>query len=783
MNKYTVFNMVLGLCASTALQAAPNPQPKIVPAVHQWQGAEGQLQLDTSKILVDTRFDKALSPIAKLLASEWGSATRIVKSPAPKPGSLFLTLEAGDKSSEAYQLDIQNDVRIKASTAAGVFYGTRTLQQLLRQGKLPKGNINDAPQYKVRSVLLDVGRKFMTVDQLKDWIRMMAWMKINELHLHLNDNSWGRYPGYRLESKKFPGLASKDGHYTFQQIRELQDFAKLHAVTIVPEIDSPGHSLAFTTYRPELAQKEMNRNGFGLAYLDLANPDAIRFMEEIWDEVCPLFDSKLVHIGTDEYRINLIKDKKEREAMGERFRQYINHLNTYITQKHGKVVRTWSGYEHLPGTTEPDTSIIIDMWETSDAKNKVAAGYQVVNSSHFYTYIVPGAPYYGVNNSFIYDKWTPRQFSGKPAGQLSPEDPGLMGAKLHVWNDYGPSGYTWNEISRLTAPAMASMGEKMWGQQGASSYKEFLTYSSNLISDIPLVSLTQRPAAAPNGLVWSLAQETLVIPNSSKELKLKADNLEWPWTASITLTRHNDVKGDEILLSSDLAAFYLDLTHTQTNKKKKTSTTRRGVACVRANQAMGHEPITSNNPDILVFDYEMPLDQKVTLTFVGEERKTSLYVDGKFIQSIGKQMVCPLTRLGDKLPRGPHATYHDIKIQSKVLPNTRIGQWSAGKVSEQASPVHYDLSPILKSKGDYQVSFQFTGGAHRLDIDQVDLLEDGKLIDSDVHPGFTGAQCSDNVYTLSLKKFKPNARYSLRAKIHSDGGTDSNGHITLRQMP
>ena len=121
----------------------------------------------------------------------------------------------------------------------------------------------------------------------------------------------------------------------------------------------------------ELAQKEMDRDGFGLAYLDLANPEAIRFMEQVWDEVCPLFDSKLVHIGTDEYRINLIKDKEEREDMGEQFRKYINHLNSYITKKHGKVVRTWSGYEHLPGKTEPDTSIIIDMWETADAKTLV----------------------------------------------------------------------------------------------------------------------------------------------------------------------------------------------------------------------------------------------------------------------------------------------------------------------------------------------------------------------------------------------------------------------------
>lgn len=781
--KRTLIPISIALGCISPLAADPNPQPQIVPAIQQWQGAEGSLKLKAATISITSEQAKDLKPIADLLAQELPGENKVSTGPKGAPGHIVLRLKKGFSNKEAYSMTISDKVTITAGTPAGIFYGTRTLQQLIRQGDLPKGTITDAPKYPVRSVLVDVGRKFMPLPQLKDWIRMMSWMKINELHLHLNDNSWGRYPGYRLESKKFPGLASKDGHYTFKEIRELQDFAKLHGVVVVPEIDSPGHSLAFTTYRPELAQKEMNRNGFGLAYLDLANPDAIRFMEEIWDEVCPLFDSELVHIGTDEYRINLIKDKKERDEMGERFRKYINHLNSYITKKHGKVVRTWSGYEHLPGKTEPDTSIIIDMWETSDAKNKVAAGYQVVNSSHFYTYIVPGAPYYGVNNSFIYNDWTPMQFSKKPEGQLSPKDPGLMGAKLHVWNDYGPSGYTWNEIARLTVPSMAAMGEKMWGSKGAKNHKEFQSYSTNLTSNIPLVKLTQRDAAPQEGIVWSQAKETLLIPNTSKELKLKSDNLEWPWTASVTLTRHNDVKGDEILLSSDLAAFYVDLTHTRHDKKQKKDITKRGVACVRANQAYGHEPITSNTPDVLVFDYQVPLNQKVTLTFVGEKKRTSLYADGKLVQSIGKQMVCPLTRIGDKLPRGPHATLHTFEIKSSALTSSRLGTWTGGKVSETPTPVTFDISKTLQSAGHYQVVFQYTGGLHRMDIDKVELLENGKVIHTDAHSGHTGGNSENNVYNLPVKKRTPGAKYSLRATMHSDGGTDSNGTITLQETP
>jgi hexosaminidase len=784
MLKKLILPAVIGFSSATLSLAAPNACPHLVPAPKEWKGANGSLKLDATSIFITPKQAKELKPLAQLLASELPGNPKILTETTVKKGGIALALNPDIKNPEAYTLTIGDTVVISAGTLKGLFYGTRTLQQMMRQGDLPKGTIHDAPKYPVRSVLLDVGRKFMPVPQVKDWIRMMGWLKINELHFHLNDNSWGRYPGYRLESKKFPGLSSKDGFYTFQEIRELQDFAKLHGVTIVPEIDSPGHSLAFTTYRPELAQKEMDRNGFGLAYLDLANPDAIKFMEEIWDEVCPLFDSKLVHIGTDEYRINLIKDKKERQEMGERFRKYINHLNTYITKKHGKVVRTWSGYEHLPGTTEPDTSIIIDMWETSDAKNKVNAGYKVVNSSHFYTYIVPGAPYYGVNNTFIYDKWTPMQFSGKPAGQLGPKDPGLMGAKLHVWNDFGPSGYTWNEITRLTLPSMAAMSEKMWGTKGAADYKAFQSYSKDLTANIPLVKLTTRNAVQKDSdTVWSLKKPTLVIPNSNPELKLPAENLEWPWTASVTLTRHNDVKGDEILISSDLAAFYLDLTQTTHNKKQKKDITKRGVACVRANQAFGHEPLTSNRPDVLIFDYQVPLHKKVTLTFVGEKKRTSLYVDGKLIQSINTQMVCPLTRLGDKLPRGAHATYHQFTIKSSALHSAQIGSWSSGKVSEKPSTLTMDVTKTLKASGNYQVVFQYTGGLHRLDIDKVILLENGKVIHTDTHAGFSGGQNQNNTYTLPVNAWKSGATYTIKATIHSNGGNDSNGTVSLQEMP
>ena len=664
--------------------------PAVVPAVRYWGSAATSLDVKNAGIVYGPGFEDA----AKILAGELKVAAGIdaaVRAGAPAEGKIAF-VQDDEYQGEAYAIVIDEGVTVHASTHSGAYYGAQTLIQLLQangNGQLVKGVIEDSPAYPVRSMLLDVGRKFIPVDGLKDWIRMLGRCKMNELHLHLNDNSWGKYPGYRLESKKFPELPSKDGYYTFQEIRELQDFAKLHGVTIVPEIDSPGHALAFTMLRPDIAQKEMNRKGFGLAYLDLDNPDAIKFMEEIFDEVAPLFDTPYFHIGTDEYRIGLIKDPAERARYGELFRKYINQMNTYLSEMHNKVVRIWSGYEHMPGKTEPDTSVVIDMWETTDAVNKSKAGYEFVNSTHFYTYIVPGMTYYGVSNPFIYNEWNPRIFNKrKPETGILPEGaPGLLGGKLHVWNDGGPTGYTWNEIARLTWPSMLAISEKLWGTKGSEDYNAFLKRTAGVV-DFPGLPLLQRAAIADEeGVVWKHKGDKHFIANTQKELKLENDpkNLEYPWTASFTVTRQSDTIGKDTLISSDLAAFYVDLEHTYVDKKTKKEEKRRGVACVRAHQAPLFEPIQSNRPDVLVFNYQVPLNKKVNLTFVGEERQTSLYVDGKLVETIRTQMVCPLEYLGAKAsPESFQGILHKAAIFNKVFGKGGAQAEEAGRESDEA---------------------------------------------------------------------------------------------------
>ena len=649
---------VLFTCSFTMFSTE---KPEIIPAPQKWQAAEGVLKLKTVEVFLPDDTTGLLSKLVSEFTGELYAVGKVEVTASADVSIIFQYADDKRLGDEGYELVIGDDVKIKANRYAGLLYGTRSLLQMLLTSKdnntLPKGTLTDHPEYGIRMLMLDVGRKFIPFDELKDYIRTMAWVKMNELHLHLNDNSFGHYPGYRLPSEAYPELTSKDGSYTWEQIRELQDFGYVYGVTIIPEIDSPGHSLAFTNVRPDLASPYI-----GKKYLDILNPGSYRFMETILSEVVPHFDAKDFHIGTDEYRLYKIKDKELKEKLGEQFRLYIYYFNAFLRGK-GKNCRIWSGYEHMPGNTEPDVSTIIDMWETSDAKNKAGAGYKFINSSHYYTYIVPGAPYYGVDDNFVYNEWTPEQFSNKKEQNLEKGCEALLGSGLHVWNDYGPTGYTTSEIARLSVPSMVTFSEKMWGTKGFENYKEFAPLRDKLL-DIPLVSLLDRDKENRQVVFKQKNIDLSGGKSYAVDQTQGKDHVEYPWTLSMTVTRTGKGQDGEILLTSDLATVYADLEHEYKKKKEKIS--KRGIAVVRANMDKGKTPIDSYKPDVLVFDYLIPENKTVKLKLVGDKKKTSLYVNGKLVGSYNIQTLCPVKTMGDKNGKSFNGVIKKIEIMNYI---------------------------------------------------------------------------------------------------------------------
>ncbi len=164
---------------------------------------------------------------------------------------------------------------------------------------------------------------------------------MNELHLHLSDEAFGgAYTGFRVECSTYPGLTSKDCFYTKQQLRTLQDTAKLYGITVTPEIDMPSHARVFTDYWPDLRNPKLTPSE-----LDVTNTATIERMKKLLDEMIPIFDAPDFHIGTDEYRVG--GNAAEKQTFYDAFHQFINTMNAYVHSK-GKNCRVWDGWEHMP---------------------------------------------------------------------------------------------------------------------------------------------------------------------------------------------------------------------------------------------------------------------------------------------------------------------------------------------------------------------------------------------------------------------------------------------------
>lgn len=727
--KKTLIGLAIG--ATTLTSFAQNTEPNIIPAVQNWQGAKGQCFLITERINIPVD-NEEIAKLATILQEDikhvTGKSYSIFKDDlmgnSTYPGHISLELSNKIDNKEGYKVVIGENIALQAATPTGLFYASRSLLQMMAQNSksLPKGTIIDQPDYRVRSLMWDIGRKFVPFDQMKDWLRAMSYVKMNQLHLHLND-SIGFAPGFRLEMKTLPGLANKDGHYTQAEMKELIVFAKARGIEIIPEIDAPAHASAFTYYRPDLQHPKLASQN-----LDLTNPDTIPFMEKVIGEICDVFESKHIHIGTDELRLGGLRGKEKTE-MGELFRGYINHFNAFL-KKRGKVTRIWSGYEHMPGKTLPDKDVIIDMWVTADAAAKVKEGYTFINSNHGWTYIVPNAPYYGISNSNVYNKWTPNFFSNKPGGIIPKDCPNLLGGKFHIWNDRGYqfAGFDNNEIARLTMPSLLTFAEKLWGRKGSKDFKAFqkraqailpgndgfeFTPSSKsrhdaqnpMLGKFPGTTFLDRKVKTDNdGVVWKLDKDTKFMQwNSIKpEIKNTPDHLSYPWTATFDLTRYSDshiggsslLQGHEVLLNSQNSTLFLDYNYySKIDKKTKLPTQKnQGVCIVRSSRSASAMPMTSLTHVVVDFDYKVPVGKRVKLTFIGYKGYTEFYVDGKLHKRVNLQSVCPLRSVGDaQFGNTFHGAIHSATILNKaVVPVVPV---KAGK----KSPEMTNLLPLPKS--------------------------------------------------------------------------------------
>ena len=477
-----------------ASQAGPNPAPQVIPSLREWQGDRGFFILSSSsRIDIDPSYTAQLTTTAHVFQNDLATVTKhtlpIVTTISPATGDFFLTLNNLDSSigNEGYLFQVSDAAVISAHTSTGVFYGTRTALQILQQDAsktyIPKGTARDYPQYAERGFMLDAGRKFFTISALEGYVKFMAWYKMNDFHIHFNDNVPGggdssnwmhQYAAFRLNSPRFPGLAAADGSYTQQDIRALQAVANEYHVNITPEIDMPAHDLAFTQYRPDLASPTSSKE-----FLDLNNPNTYTFMNSIWNTFIPWFDSKQVDIGADEYSL----------SDADNYRRFIDTYDTFLRSK-GKTVRMWGSLSKMQSTIPVNNDIVIDDWNNawSNPVDMVNQGFSIINADDNLLYIVPRAGYYNdyLNTQLLYNEWEPYIFSlTYPGLNLQPGNSHLLGGMFSEWNDKLGSVVSDADVYIRVQPAMQTLSQKLWTASTAGiSYQQFQQIALN-ISNAP----------------------------------------------------------------------------------------------------------------------------------------------------------------------------------------------------------------------------------------------------------------------------------------------------------
>ncbi|WTD65006.1 beta-N-acetylhexosaminidase [Micromonospora sp. NBC_01638] len=308
--------------------AAPHRLADVVPAPQQVQPDPTEdWVLPAEAVIVASADPAALAvaaQLAELLRPATGYPLPVTDATAPEPvGGIALVLDdAAGLGAEGYRLDVTTDgVRLTAGTATGLFYGAQTLRQLLppaiespvpltEHWALPGGTITDAPRFPYRGAMLDVARHFFAVEDVLRVIDHLARYKLNHLHLHLTDDQ-----GWRIAVDSWPKLTTvgattevgggPGGHYTKADYRRIVSYATAHHITVVPEIDLPGHTNSALVAYPELAPDKVAPPPYtgtevGFSYVDPADERTYDFIADVLGEVAALTPGPWLHIGGDE---------------------------------------------------------------------------------------------------------------------------------------------------------------------------------------------------------------------------------------------------------------------------------------------------------------------------------------------------------------------------------------------------------------------------------------------------------------------------------------------------
>ena len=478
--------------------------------------------LTASAAISYTKGNTRLENVANLLAGYIESSTgnKLKVGAGESASGINLVIDKAIANKEGYVLTISSEgIRIAGATEAGVFYGVQTLRKSIPASKGKKNvefagvTITDAPRFGYRGMMLDVSRHFMPADSVKCYIDMLALHNVNRLHFHLTDDQ-----GWRIEIKKYPKLTeigSKrketvigrnsgvydgkpySGYYTQDELRDLVNYAQERFITIVPEIDLPGHQQAALSSYPELGctggpYEVWTQWGVSDNVICAGNDQAMQFLEDVLAEVIAIFPSEYIHIGGDECpktvwekcpkcqaRINAQGIKADQHHSAEAYLQsyVISRMEKFVESK-GRHIIGWD--EILEGGLAPNATVM--SWRGMEGGIQAAQQHHDVimtPSSHVYfdhyqstdTDLEPLA--IGGFSSLE------RVYSFEPVPDILKEEEKkyIIGAQANLWREYIP---TYSHALYMTLPRLAALSEVQWTSKEKKDYQSFLNRCAKL---------------------------------------------------------------------------------------------------------------------------------------------------------------------------------------------------------------------------------------------------------------------------------------------------------------
>ncbi|MDR0894509.1 MAG: family 20 glycosylhydrolase [Prevotellaceae bacterium] len=517
--------------AALLLLSCSNPEKHasydVVPLPNDVQlTSEAPFRLTTHTVVAYPEGNEVLEKDAAFLSeyiaqSMGGSATQPYTDPQKPEKAIVLAINPTIAHAEGYVLTVTpNRITIEGQTPAGVFYGIQTLRKSLpavAQGAdvlMPTAIIRDEPRFAYRGMMLDVCRHIFPLSFVKQYIDLLALHNMNTFHWHLSDDQ-----GWRIEIKKYPRLTEVGamrkhtvigkntgvydntpygGFFTQEEAKEIVRYAAERHITVIPEIDMPGHMLAAMTAYPELGctggpYEVAGTWGIFDDVLCLGNPKTIEFLEGVMDEITEIFPSKLIHIGGDEaprtrwktcpkcqafIKSHGLKADKHHTAE-DRLQSYcMTTIENYLTTK-GRRIIGWD--EILEGDVAPDATVM--SWRGMDGGIEAAnLGHDVIMAPNTYCYFDYYQSLDVKNEPFGIGGYVPLEkvYSLEPVPASLPADKKkhILGAQANLWTEYIA---TPEHVEYMVLPRMAALSEVQWTQPEKKEYRSFAKRTMRLM--------------------------------------------------------------------------------------------------------------------------------------------------------------------------------------------------------------------------------------------------------------------------------------------------------------